>query len=125
VAHIAKAADQPRNQTPEARLMAMGRAYLAFAEANPAVYGLMFGKLDQCNKTESFFAAAMRAWAQLEEGVAAKVGEKDAKDGALLVWSFVHGLAMLTLENRLPPNLRVTQNFEKPFRMIITGMSAA
>jgi AcrR family transcriptional regulator len=125
VAHIAKAADQPRDQTPEARLMAMGRAYLAFAEANPAVYGLMFGKLDQCNKTENFFAAAMRAWAQLEEGVAAKVGEEDAKDGALLVWSFVHGLAMLTLENRLPPNLRVAQNFEKPFRMIIAGMSAA
>src|SRR5262245_30775541 len=41
VARLGKAADQVEGP-PLARLEAMGHAYVAFAIANPAVYGLMF-----------------------------------------------------------------------------------
>ncbi len=125
VKSIADAADRPRDQTPEARLTAMGRAYLAFAESNPAVYELMFGKGAHFSVTDNLKASAQRAWVQLETAVAAMADEKRARDGALLVWSFVHGLAMLSLENRLPPHIRLPQGFEKSFRMIIAGLLAA
>jgi AcrR family transcriptional regulator len=124
VAHLAGAANQSREQAPEQRLIAMGRAYIAFAESNPAVYGLMFGKGIHGGMTENTGAAARRAWTQLEEAVAAMMGAEHAKDGALLVWSFVHGLSMLMLEKRLPPHIRMPQGFETSFRMIIAGMSA-
>jgi AcrR family transcriptional regulator len=125
VAFLGEAVNQSRDQTAEARLTAMGRAYLAFAEANPAIYGVMFGKNDQCNFTDHLAEASRSAWAQLEAAVAAAAGPQRARDGALLVWSFVHGLSMLRLEGRLPPQLAMPQGFDASFRMIVAGLNAA
>jgi AcrR family transcriptional regulator len=125
VSFIGQAADQSKNQTAEARLIAMGRAYLAFADDNSAIYGVMFGKNDQCNFTDHLAEASRSAWAQLEAAVAAKLGPQRAQDGALLVWSFVHGLAMLKLDDRLPPQLTMPQAIDASFRMIIAGLNAA
>lgn len=122
VLHLAKAAEAASQQSPEARLVAMGRAYIAFAEDNSAIYGLMFGKNDECSMTEHLALASRSAWTQLEEAVAAEAGEAHARDGALLVWSFVHGLSMLKIERRLPPQVQMPQSFEFAFRMIIAGI---
>jgi AcrR family transcriptional regulator len=122
VLHLAKAADAAPQQSPEERLAAMGRAYIAFAEDNPAVYGLMFGKNGECAITEHLAIASRSAWTQLEEAVAAEAGAAHAREAALLVWSFVHGLSMLKIERRLPPQVEMPNAFESSFRMIIAGI---
>jgi AcrR family transcriptional regulator len=125
VAHLDRAADKAAEQSPHARLLAMGRAYLSFAEKNRSVYGLMFGKNDQCARTPHRMEAARRAWDQLEGQVASGIGEAKAKHGALMVWSYVHGLATLKLEEQIPPPLRTQQAFDASFRMLVEGLSAA
>jgi len=105
VAALAEAADRGPDQSPPARLQAMARAYLRFSASNPAVYGLMFGKKEQVERTPHLVMAMMAAWEQLETQVAAIVGSQRAVYGATLVWSTVHGLSTLKLDGRLPPHI--------------------
>ena len=109
-------------QTAEGRLMAMGWAYLRFAEANPAIYALMFGKIDRMTMTPNMVKHSIAAWLQLEDGVAAIVGRNLAPTGALHVWSSVHGLSMLKAERRLPPHLMLHAAEENTLRMMIAGL---
>lgn len=101
---LAEGADAIAAATPRQRLFAMGQRYFAFATANPAIYGLMFGKRDQCELTPHLAQAAQGAWQQLETAVSAIVGPEQAELNALLVFSTVHGYATLKLEKRLPPH---------------------
>ena len=119
---LATAADQASEQTPADRMHAMMRAYLRFADAQPAVYGLMFGRANACAMTPHLVAAQMAAWEQLEEAVAAIVGSQRAVTGAALVWSTVHGLASLRLERRLPPHIDPHQAIEQVGRLVIAGL---
>ncbi len=121
---LATAANQAPEQTPESRMHAMMRAYLRFAEAQPAAYGLMFGRANACAMTPHLVAAKMAAWEQLEDGVAAIVGPLRAVAGAALVWSSVHGLASLRLDRRLPPQIDPHQAIEQVGRMVIAGLRA-
>ena len=94
--------------TPEARLEAMGRAYVGFAVANPAVYGLMFRQSSRHLASPHLTAAASAAWRQLEEAVAALpgvAGQQDVQARAAFVWSSVHGLATLLIDKRFPPTV--------------------
>jgi AcrR family transcriptional regulator len=125
VAHLGKAADEAHDQSPRGRLFAMGRAYLDFAQRNPAVYGLMFGKNEQGVRSQRLGEAAARAWTQLESHVAACAGEAKAQSGALLVWSYVHGLAMLRLAMQGPPPLLAPNAFEASFAVLIDGVDPA
>ena len=118
------AAARSTDQSPEARLKAMGRAYLHFAQANPAIYGLMFGKKEQCAMTPHLTTSALAAWSQLEKGVAAIVGSRLAVQAAVMVWSSVHGLAMLVIEHRLPPHINPSEAIESVTRMMIAGVKA-
>jgi AcrR family transcriptional regulator len=122
VATLDEASRQTAVQTPEGRLMAMGWAYLRFAEANAAVYALMFGKIDQVAMTPSMVQHSMAAWSQLENAVAAITGQNHAPNGALHVWSSVHGLSMLKAERRLPPHLTLHAAEENTLRMMIAGL---
>ena len=103
--------------------MAMGHAYLRFSERNPAVYGLMFGKVDRVAMTPAMVKASMEAWAQLENAVADIVGPARAASGALHVWSSVHGLSMLKAERRLPPQLTLHAAEENLLRMMVAGLT--
>jgi AcrR family transcriptional regulator len=116
------AAHQTTTQTPEGRLMAMGWAYLRFAENNSAVYGLMFGKIDNMVMTPNMVQSSLAAWSQLEDGVAAITGRNHAPTGALHVWSSVHGLSMLKAQRRLPPHLMLHAAEENTLRMMIAGL---
>lgn len=116
------AADATSDQTPHARLLAMCRAYLRFATAHPGIYGLMFGKRDICETTPRLATAMLSAWTQLEGAVAAVVGPGRAIHGAVLVWSSVHGMAMLKLDRRLPPNIDPDASLEYGLRMLIAGL---
>ncbi len=122
VAALDDASHQTSLQTAEGRLMAMGWAYLRFAEANPAIYALMFGKIDRMTMTPNMVKHSMAAWSQLEDGVAAITGRNLAPNGALHVWSSVHGLSMLKAERRLPPHLMLHAAEENTLRMMIAGL---
>jgi AcrR family transcriptional regulator len=119
------AANRDIDQSPEARMIAMARAYLRFAVENPAVYGLMFGKREHVVETTPHLATAMlAAWAQLENQVADLVGQARAPYGAVTVWAHVHGLAMLRLERKLPPHVNPDLAIEALTRSLIAGLRA-
>ncbi|MER8071151.1 TetR/AcrR family transcriptional regulator [Streptomyces sp. NPDC094034] len=90
---------------PRARVTTLARAYLDFAERNPAVYdamfrldgGLAFAREDTPEPLKDAFAALLE-----------NLGEV-AGDGAHpalfteVFWAALHGLATLTRAGRLPP----------------------
>jgi AcrR family transcriptional regulator len=124
VAALAEAADRCTDQSPQARMHAMARAYLRFASENPAVYGLMFGKKEQVEPTPHMVTAMMAAWTQLEDQVSAIVGPQRAIYGATLVWSAVHGLATLKMDGRLPPHIDPQLAIASVTRMLIAGLQS-
>ncbi|MEU2894736.1 TetR/AcrR family transcriptional regulator [Streptomyces sp. NPDC006967] len=96
----ASAADGPRT-----RVAALARAYLDFAERNPAVYdamfqldgGLPFAEEDTPEPLKEAFAALL-------DGLGEVAG--DGVHPALLTetfWAALHGLVTLTRARRLPP----------------------
>lgn len=105
VAALGEAADETEG-TAMARLAAMGRAYVAFALANPAVYGLMFRGGANPLQSPRLKTAATAAWHQLSDAVAAVLGPKRKDEviaKAAAVWALVHGTATLMLDCKLPP----------------------
>ncbi|MFE6552988.1 TetR/AcrR family transcriptional regulator [Streptomyces sp. NPDC057746] len=96
----ARAADGPR-----ARVTALARAYLDFAEHNPAVYDAMF-QLDGglAFAHEDTPEPLKDAFASLLESLGEVAG--DGVHPALFTevfWAALHGLATLTRAGRLPP----------------------
>ncbi|WP_405954036.1 TetR/AcrR family transcriptional regulator [Streptomyces phaeochromogenes] len=96
----ASAADGPR-----ARVAALARVYLGFAERNPAVYEAMF-QLDGglAFAQEETPEPLKDAFAALLENLGAVAG--DGVHPALFTevfWAALHGLATLTRAGRLPP----------------------
>ncbi|WP_063732082.1 TetR/AcrR family transcriptional regulator [Streptomyces sp. RTd22] len=96
----AAAADGPR-----ARVTALARAYLDFAESNPAVYdamflldgGLVFAKEDTPEPLKDAFAALLESLGEVAgDGVHPGVFTE-------VFWSALHGLATLARSGRLPP----------------------
>ena len=109
VAALGQAADQAA-ASPLAKLEAMGHAYIAFALANPAVYGLMFRLGAGSLKSPHLKTASTAAWQQLCDGVAAALGPKRQDEmiaKASAVWALVHGTATLMLDRKLPPGTAV------------------
>ncbi|MFZ5676550.1 MAG: TetR/AcrR family transcriptional regulator [Pseudomonadota bacterium] len=105
VAALGKAADETVGTSME-RLAAMGRAYVAFALANPGVYGLMFRGGADPLQSPRLKTAATAAWLQLGDAVAAALGPKrkdEVNAKAAAVWALVHGTATLMLDCKLPP----------------------
>jgi AcrR family transcriptional regulator len=100
-----RALDQgSRDQTePLERLVQMGVAYVAFAQENPALYRVMFGSDRPNVSTEQLGLAMHAAWEQLFGASAAAAGERHALSVATLVWSVVHGHAMLVAAQCMPP----------------------
>ncbi|QRP42882.1 TetR/AcrR family transcriptional regulator [Amycolatopsis sp. FDAARGOS 1241] len=90
---------------PRTRVTALARAYLGFAERNPAVYdaifqldgGLTFAKQDTPEPLKDAFAALLET---LED-----VAGNGVHPGLFteLFWASLHGLVTLTRAGRLPP----------------------
>lgn len=103
--HAALAA-LPDPDEPEARLQALGRAYVAFALAQPTAFRLMFrpglvtqGDLPRgCDPTAAF-QLLMDAVARVAAQIAPDVAAPPAL--ALTAWSLVHGAAELVLDGPL------------------------
>lgn len=95
-----RAADGPRD-----RVTALARAYLSFAERNPAVYDAMF-QLDGglAFAHEDTPAPLKDAFAALLESLGDVAGD-GVYPGLFteVFWAALHGLATLTRAGRLPP----------------------
>ena len=79
---------------------ATGRAYVRFALAHPALFRLAFTHGDYAGgPTQSNDAAS-----QMLRGYAEQFGGADAERLTLQAWAVAHGLAMLMLDGRLPPD---------------------
>ncbi|MGW9024512.1 TetR-like C-terminal domain-containing protein [Streptomyces sp. NPDC055722] len=96
----ASAADGPR-----ARVTALARAYLDFAERNPAVYdamfqldgGLAFANEDTPKPLKDAFAALLESLGEVSgDGVHPALFTE-------VFWAALHGLVTLTRAGRLPP----------------------
>ena len=88
-----------------ARLDASGIGYVAFAVANPALFGLMFSIVGQNpSPGTSLDLARQRAYAVLQEAAAAcSPSGKASADACLRLWALVHGIAKLVLEGCVRP----------------------
>jgi AcrR family transcriptional regulator len=124
IAELAIGASHAPASTPDGRLAGMARAYVRFAENNPAVYGLMFGKRDMMLVTPHLATAMMNAWGQLETEAAGVVGPMRASQAAITIWSVVHGFAMLKLAGRMPPNVSMHGLEEHMIRTLVAGLKA-
>lgn len=97
-------AGRDAGESPRERLLGMGVAYLAFARAQPAVYSVIFGRMDDEAPLDDDAEDAdpdhpgKRALQALLDAVAAcGVGsDEDVHVTALALWSGLHGFAMLT-----------------------------
>jgi AcrR family transcriptional regulator len=96
VAHLAaQGADQP---TPTARMEAAGLGYIAFAQARPALFRLIFASERPDFSDPALEAAADAAYGHLVGLVAALDG---TEADVLAIWSLVHGAADLLAGGRL------------------------
>ena len=102
-----------RNEdSPDRRLAAIGRGYVAFARAHPDLFLLMF-RSERLDLSRPALRAAIDASVRmLSDAVAARRGEKVEASLTLFQaanivapWSMVHGFAMLLLDGRLKPLL--------------------
>jgi AcrR family transcriptional regulator len=95
---------------PGASPTAPAKAYVAYAQAHPGMYGLMFRterRLDYSRP--SLHEAAEASFAGFARAIGANRGEEIAKDALTLdqaaaiarAWSLVHGFTMLLLDDRL------------------------
>lgn len=90
---------------PEDRLKASGRAYVAFAQAHPALYRLMFQRLS-CVVTDPDLAhSALSGMSVLLEATSsmlhAPVDDERVRVVAAGCWSLVHGLSALSQGGQL------------------------
>lgn len=91
------------------RLRAGGRAYISFALENTALYCLMFAPPKLTALADNPFESDIgrKSLQFLTQGIMACQAERSVKDVdaqtlAFVMWSAVHGAAMLMLQNRTP-----------------------
>lgn len=84
---------------------ATGHAYIAFAQAHPALYRLMFGHLFSEHRDPELLAASMAAFHGLVASSAQDMRVDPSDERALVTaiarWSLVHGLSHLLLDGQL------------------------
>ncbi|UPK38802.1 WHG domain-containing protein [Bradyrhizobium sp. 186] len=91
------------------RLLARPKAYVAYAQAHPGMYGLMFRTERLDYSRPSLHEAAEASFAGLANAIGAMRQEQISEDALTLnqgaaiarAWSMVHGFTMLLLDGRL------------------------
>jgi AcrR family transcriptional regulator len=111
--------------SPEEALAVAGRVYVRYGTKNPALYRLMFGPV--LSDSAVARTAGARARAVLEEIIlrGARAGifrvsvddKRDLASTTLSVWSAVHGLTMLMIDNLVGPNLAKQEMVERMIEM--------
>src|SRR5882757_6476247 len=102
--------------TPPERGMASAKAYIAYAQAHPGMYGLMFRSERLDYSRPSLHQASEASFAGLARGVGASRQEQISEESLSLdqaaaiasAWSLVHGFTMLLLDGRLSKILNLS-----------------
>jgi AcrR family transcriptional regulator len=95
--------------TPLQRALARPKAYVAYAQAHPGMYGIMFRTERLDYSRPSLHEAAEASFAGLANAIGAMRQEQISRDTMTLdqaaaiarAWSMVHGFTMLLLDGRL------------------------
>jgi AcrR family transcriptional regulator len=107
--NVAMAAATARGSSLTDKALARARAYVAYAQAHPGVYGLMF-RTERLDMTRpSLCEAAKASFAGLAGAIGASRQEQISEQALSLeqaadiarAWSLVHGFTMLLLDGRL------------------------
>lgn len=112
------------------RGLALGRAHLDFVRAEPHAYRLMF---DLTQPDESRYPELQRAAARttrvmtrwVEELLAEGVVRGDPLRLAWMFWAASHGLAVLHLAGKFPPDLHLVETQRELMRLLARGTRAA
>ena len=115
--------------TPAERGVASAKAYVAYAQAHPGMYGLMFRSERLDYSRPSLHEASDASFAGLARGVGASRQEQISEESLLLdqaaaiagAWSLVHGFTMLLLDGRLSKILDLSPEGTTP-EMLLTAM---
>lgn len=92
-ARLAESLQRVRGDTATERIAAMGQTYVAFADAHPGLFALMFQPVDAAARPETV-PIATRTLDLLRAGIREATGAEDSVDVATL-WALVHGLSAL------------------------------
>jgi AcrR family transcriptional regulator len=112
--NAAMAAASAAGTSPVEKAMAPAKAYVAYAQAHPGMYGLMF-RAERLDMTRpSLHEAASASFAGLAGAIGASRQEQIHEEALSLeqaaaiarAWSLVHGFTMLLLDGRLTDILR-------------------
>jgi AcrR family transcriptional regulator len=96
------------------KMTARAKSYVAYAQAHPGMYGLMF-RTERLDMTRPALSEAARAsfaglagaiGAQRQEAISADALTLDQAAAIARAWSLVHGFTMLLLEGRLADILK-------------------
>jgi AcrR family transcriptional regulator len=87
-----------------AAFLAQCVAYVRFAQGRPALYRLMFGAFPEKHRHQELIEAGDRLFALLDRRLA-WADERQRPFRAVGCWAFVHGLAMLALDDQLQTHL--------------------
>ena len=99
-------AELPDGATRDQRRQAALLGYISFAQHNPALYELMFSR-DRLVNDDPALMQEIRACfiilADISKDLGSHAGTADemAGKGQVALWSFVHGLAFLTIDGKL------------------------
>lgn len=96
---------------PRAQMDAYGVAYVHFALRRPVHHRLMFAsELDGSLASSDDLVASQEAFLLLHESAQHTVGPNDdSMLAAYAFWSMVHGISMLILDGRIPPERIATK----------------
>ncbi len=86
-------------------VVAIGRAYVAYATANPGVFRLIFGLSRTHGEHPDLVSEGMRTYGVLLGQMAHRLGRADFDSEvmarSLPLWTFVHGLSFLLIDQKL------------------------
>jgi len=98
----AQAAVAEHEPGSDAAITALGLSYVAFAEANPGVFRMMFAG---DHKTDELEAAGERCYSVVLGQIASRFGkpevDEEIKRATFPLWTFVHGLAFLVIAGKM------------------------
>jgi AcrR family transcriptional regulator len=102
---LAGALSHISEEDPQRRLAALGRAYIDFGLANPALFELMFQPNQLHSADSGLIQAQQNAIGALSAAVSRATPLNAAPSGtptlALISWAFVHGLVVLARDGAL------------------------
>jgi AcrR family transcriptional regulator len=98
--------------------MAMGRAYVQFAIANPGLFRLMFSPQVRKDNRPGLRMAADAAFNTLRHVTGGETGSR--RIAALAAWARVHGLAVLLIDQQIA--LRVGDDLEQLIDAVLSEL---